>query len=244
MLNPQSPIPLYRQLADALMASIKAGEYPPGSRIASEHQLAAAHGIGRPTARQAIDWLVRKGMVVRRRGAGTFVCEPRQEVDLFSLDGTSASFQKKGLAVHTRLLQPAQLLDVDQAGPDNPFSGRQAYFLSRLTLVDQSPILLEDLYLRPELFAGLDQLDLQGRSLSAIAEEQYYLKPTGGRQLFSIGYVHGERARQLQIAKDLPILMVKRFLHFPHTADGVFCELWCRTDQFVFSQSIGGTAYA
>ncbi|MEJ2039830.1 MAG: GntR family transcriptional regulator, partial [Desulfosarcinaceae bacterium] len=91
MLNPQSPIPLYRQLADLLHAQVRAGDYPPGSRVPSEHQLAAAHAIGRPTVRQAIDLLVRKGVLRRRRGSGTYVCEPQQEVDLFNLDGTSAS---------------------------------------------------------------------------------------------------------------------------------------------------------
>lgn len=95
-LNPDSPLPLYHQLADLLLSRIRGGDYQTGSRIPSENQLATAFGIGRPTARQAIDVLVRKGYLSRRRGSGTYVCEPRQEVDLFSLDGTSASFQKKG----------------------------------------------------------------------------------------------------------------------------------------------------
>jgi GntR family transcriptional regulator len=85
ILNPRSPLPLYHQLAELLAARIRAGDYPPGTRIPSEHQLAGVFAIGRPTARQAIDVLVRKGLVTRRRGSGTYVREPRQEVDLFSL---------------------------------------------------------------------------------------------------------------------------------------------------------------
>jgi GntR family transcriptional regulator len=73
MLNHQSPIPLYHQLAQLLIDKIRSGEYPVGSRIPSEHKLAAAFGIGRPTARQATDVLVRKRILVRKRGAGTFV---------------------------------------------------------------------------------------------------------------------------------------------------------------------------
>ena len=49
MLNPNAPIPLYRQLADLLAAQIRTGDPAPGRRIPSEHQLAATHGIGRPT---------------------------------------------------------------------------------------------------------------------------------------------------------------------------------------------------
>jgi GntR family transcriptional regulator len=243
MINPQSPIPIYRQLADQLTAKIRAGEYLPGARIPSEHQLAAVFGIGRPTARQAVDLLVRKGLLSRRRGSGTYVCEAQQEVDLFSLDGTTASFRKKGVAVETRIITPIHLQTIG-FDPDNPFSGRAAFFLTRLTLVDRTPVLLEDLYLEADLFAGIDRLDLQGRSLSTVAEEQYYLRPVRGRQSFSIGYADHSRQQYLKIGAQTPVLVVRRRLHFPQMADGVYSHLWCRTDQFVFTQNIGGVQHA
>lgn len=243
MLNPNAPIPLYRQLADLLTAGIRAGKFAPGSRIPSEHQLAAMHGLGRPTIRQAIDLLVRKGLLTRRRGSGTYVCEPQQEVDLFSLDGTIASFRKKGLAVETHLLTPVTRQVVEDQS-DNPFKGRPAYCFSRLTRVAGMPVLVEAFYLHAELFAGIEHLDLAGRSLSAIADEHYYLRSSGGRQAFRIGYVNGDTARHLQVALQTPVLVVRRWLDFPQTPQGVFSELWCRTDQFVFSQTIGGIGYA
>ena len=242
MLNPQSPIPLYRQLADQLREKIREGAFTLGSRIPSEHQLAAGHGIGRPTVRQAIDLLVRKGLVVRRRGAGTFVCDRQQEVDLFSLDGTSASFRKKGVSVETKIITKIHLRDVSEA--ENPFDGERAYFMSRLTLADNTPVLIEDLYLQADLFKGIDRIDLKNRSLSAVAEEKFYLRPTGGKQSFGIGYLKGAGGRQLQVGARTPVLVVKRFLHFPRTTNGVFAHLWCRTDQFVFTQNIGGIDYA
>ena len=243
MINPQSPIPIYRQLADLLTARIRAGEYQQGERIHSEHQLAADFGIGRPTVRQAVDLLVRKGLLIRRRGSGTYVCEAQQEVDLFSLDGTTAAFRKKGVAVETRMVTPIHLQRVDFE-PDNPFSGQAAFFSTRLTLVDHKPVLLEDLYLAADLFAGIDRLDLQGRSLSAVAEEHYYLRPVGGRQSFSIGYADSNRQQYLKIGAQTPVLVVRRRLHFPQMNDGVYSHLWCRTDQFVFTQNIGGVQHA
>ena len=243
MINPQSPIPLYHQVADQLTAKIRNGEYPPGRRIPSEHQLAAAYGIGRPTARQAVDLLVRKGLLFRRRGSGTYVCEAQQEVDLFSLDGTTASFRKKGMAVETRMITPVVLRLVD-SDAENPFSGGNAFFLSRLTLADNVPVLMEDLYLDPGLFEGIDRLNLENRSLSALAEERFFLRPVGGKQSFSIGYADGKCHRHLKVGNRTPVLVVKRYLHFPQKTNGVFAHLWCRTDQFVFTQNIGGLQYA
>jgi GntR family transcriptional regulator len=239
VLNAQSPVPLYRQLADRILADIREGRFAPGSRIPSEPQLAAACNIGRPTVRQAIDVLVRKGVLTRRRGSGTYVCEPRQEVDLFSLDGTTSSFQKKGVSVETRLLSQVHRV-ISVADPDSPFAGQTALCLTRLSMVHQTPVLMEEIHLHPVLFNGIEAIDLSGQSLSAIADEHFYLCPIGGRQRFSIGYAAGQKARDLQVTPDTPLLVVQRFLHFPGTANGVYCRLWCRSDQFVFSQTIGG----
>ncbi len=238
MLNKQSPIPLYRQLADLLQAKIRSGEYPADSRIPSEHDLAGVYSIGRPTARQATDMLVRKGILVRRRGSGTYVCPPREEVDLFSIGGTIASFQDKGIRLTTRILQKAGLKKVGKDA-ENPFSGGSAYCLSRLGLVDGLPVLIEDFYLHDTLFAGIDQVNMSSQSLSHIVSEQYYMRPTGGKQNFRIGYVSGKRAAQLSVAAETPMLVVKRHLHFPQLADAVYSELFCRTDRFVFAQDLG-----
>ena len=125
--------------------------------------------------------------------------------------------------------------------PDNPFSGRKAFFLSRLSRVDGLSVLVEDLYLHPEIFDGIDRIDLRGRSLSQIVNEQYYMRPVGGKQIFMIGHVSGKKAQELAVSEDTPILLVKRFLHFPVAEDAIYSELYCLTDRFVFSQTIGGS---
>ena len=241
MLNSKSPIPLYHQLADIIITKIRSGEYPPGSRIPSENRLAATYGIGRPTARQATDLLVRKRMLVRKRGSGTFVGERQKEVDLFSLAGTISSFHKKGISIKTQIIEDIRL-ETAENDSENPFSGQEVYFFSRLGRVEDMPVLIEDIYLHASLFSGIERFNLQGRSLSQIVEAQYYMRPTGGKQNFRIGYLTGEKAKSLNISSNIPILAVKRFLHFEQAKNAIYSELFCRTDRFVFSQTIGGTS--
>ncbi len=242
-LNPNAPLPLYHQLADILLRRIRSGQYQPGKRIPSENQLAGQFGIGRPTVRQAIDLLVRRRYLSRRRGSGTYVCEPTREVDLFSLDGTSASFRKRGLPTDCRIISPLKLIKVN-GNRENPFSGRSAYFLARLTTVNGNPTLIEDIYLHPELFPDLDSLNLDNQSLSEIAEERYYLKPLAGKQSFRIGYLEPGRARLLKITPTTPILEVHRYLHFDQSQNGVYAVLYCLTEKFAFSQFIGVSSNA
>ena len=96
MLNLHSPVPLYHQLADILMERIRSGEYSPGDVIPSETSMAKHYGIGRPTVRQAMEILVRKGLVTRKRGAGTFVRHRTGRLIFFPLQARPGLFLKKG----------------------------------------------------------------------------------------------------------------------------------------------------
>jgi GntR family transcriptional regulator len=242
MLNTQSPIPLYHQLADILMEGIRSGDYPPGSRIPSEPQLAKVYGIGRPTVRQAIDVLVRKHLLLRKRGSGTYVCAPEEEIDLFSLAGTTSAFHKKGIAVKIELLSPIRRIKVGQK-TGNPFAAGSAFFLSRLNRVDGSAVLLEEIYLHPVLFNGIQHMDLAGRSLSQVVESRFYMRPHGGRQTFRIASLNSQKAATMGMDVDTHVLDVQRYLNFKQADNAVFSILICNTDRFVFSQQIGGLGH-
>jgi GntR family transcriptional regulator len=238
-LNPQSPIPLYRQLADILTARIRSGQYPVSTRIPSENALSATFGIGRPTARQATDHLIRKGLLIRKRGSGTYVQAKSNEVDLFSQGGTLSAFQKEGVDVTTRIQGPVKRIRLPEDA-DNPFSGNHAYFISRISSVDGKQVLLEEMFLSTVLFPGIDEMSLEGPSISRIVEEVYYLKPSGGKQTFCVAVPGPERGRQLGVSGKTPSLLVKRFLDFPRMESGLYAELYCLTDRYVFSQTLGG----
>jgi GntR family transcriptional regulator len=238
MLNPGSPLPLYQQLAEQLIRDIASGGFEPGARLPSEPELAERHGIGRPTVRQATELLVQRGLIERRRGSGTFVREAPQRVDLFSLGGTLSSFRQGGLDLNTKLLGKVAERSV-AVDAENPFSGRRAFLVTRLSSVAKKPVLLERLYFDPDVFPGLERMPLAGASLSQLVEERYYLKPTHAEQSFRVAVPTPEVQRALGTSTRAPLLLVKRALFFPRAPRAVFGELYCRTEELVFSQTIG-----
>lgn len=240
MLNPKSPIPLYHQLAELLQDRIRSGEYGPGEMIPSEIGLAKKYSIGRPTVRQAMNLLVQKGLIQRRRGSGTFVKKPSPRVDLFSLAGTSQAFSTQGISAETKIISPMAKAAVT-SDVANPFHGRTAFSMSRLTLVEKSPVLLEEIFLDPDLFAGMDGVDLANRSLAHVVSEQYYLTPESGTQQFKVETPGAERAQILGISPKDKILVVRRELSFPDAPGAIFSTLFCLTDRFAFSQTIQGS---
>ena len=86
-INRSSPTPLYFQLAQAIEGAITGGDLPAGSRLENEILLAQRYGLSRPTVRRAVQELVDKGLLVRKRGVGTQVIQPhvRRSVELTSL---------------------------------------------------------------------------------------------------------------------------------------------------------------
>ena len=242
MLNSQSPIPLYHQLAELLTRQIRSGKLKPGDAFPAETGMAKTYGIGRPTVRQAMDVLVRKGLVERKRGSGTYVKAPTPDIDLFSLGGTSQAFHLKDVKIQTRIVQGVDIHAVKN-DPVNPFNNDHAFFLSRVTWNEKDPILLEDLYFHIQLFHGLDQFDLDNRSLSQIVSDHYAVEPCSGHQSFKVGFLTGSKADLIGVDPETPILEVARTLDFPNARKAVFSRIYCLTDRFSFSQTIGPIPY-
>ena len=231
MLNPQSPIPLYRQLADRILAEINAGVYEVASRIPSEHELAGSYEIGRPTVRQATDLLVRQGRLERRRGSGTYVLPPTRAIDLFSLAGTSAALNSSELNASLTVI----------AGPIRESATEEyedRFRVERCATVDGMPVLMETLWFNAALFHDLDKQVLADRSLSALVKENYFLEPSSADQTFYAVAADRNVARRLKIAEGTPVLRVLRELYFGDIHGALQVEITCLTDQFEFSQTL------
>src|ERR1700694_3603497 len=67
--------PMYRQIADDLRLQIEEGSLPPGHQLRTELELREKYNASRNTVRDAVKWLITRGLVETRPGQGTFVVE-------------------------------------------------------------------------------------------------------------------------------------------------------------------------
>src|SRR5437879_13724670 len=67
------PRRLYRQIADQIRGLIRSGEFPAGSRLPPERDLAKQLGVSRPSVREALIALEVEGLVEVRIGSGIYV---------------------------------------------------------------------------------------------------------------------------------------------------------------------------
>lgn len=237
-LDTASKLPLYAQIADDLEREMASGRLAIGERLPSEHALAEAYGVGRPTVRQATESLVRSGMLRRRRGAGTFVCEPPLRVDLFSLGGTLRSFSRGGVRLKTSLVERPRRVTLDGES-SSPLAGREVFAMCRLGRVGGEPVLLERFELAADVFEDFASVAMRGRPLSEVVAERYRLAPTSADQSFSAVAAEATIASSLEVETGAPLLRVARELHFPGASSAVFALMHCRTDRFEPSHHIG-----
>ncbi|HHX36377.1 MAG TPA: GntR family transcriptional regulator, partial [Clostridiaceae bacterium] len=87
-----SNVPLYIQVKDAIMDVIKDGTYRSGNRIPSEVELGEMFDVSRPTVRQAVSELVAEGVLVIKKGRGTYVVYQDQVCTIDPFRPSSFSF--------------------------------------------------------------------------------------------------------------------------------------------------------
>lgn len=160
-LDRSSPVPLYYQLARQLESAIEHGTLGPGSLLGNEIDLAGRLGLSRPTVRQAIQSLVEKGLLVRRRGVGTQVVhsQVRRPLELSSLyDDLEAAGQSPTTRVLSNEVVPAP---AEAAAALGIAEGAAAHRFVRLRYAQGEPVA----YLTNHVPEGL--LDLGTQTLES-----------------------------------------------------------------------------
>ncbi len=111
---------LYVQVADSITDSIKSGQYPRGSRLSSERDLAAEFKVSRTTIREAMIALEMRGLVEPRPGSGIYVSEqpPNQvgygdlDIGAFELIEARRLFEGEAAALAAAIITNEQLEEI------------------------------------------------------------------------------------------------------------------------------------
>ena len=150
-LDRSSPVPLWFQAAQQLEAAIDRGDLRPGQRLDNEVELAERFGLSRPTLRKALEQLVGRGLLVRKRGVGTQVVQSqlRRPVELSSLfDDLAGAGRLPSTAVLSCREVPA---DEAVAAALGLPAGGPVVAVERLRSADGQPLAILRNWLPPEV---------------------------------------------------------------------------------------------
>lgn len=230
-----SPVPLYYQLADWIRGQIQSGALVEGERLPSEVVLSGEAGVSRMTARQAIAYLAREGLLEVKPGVGTFVAGSKLTHDALNLLGFTEEMMRQGGIVSSRVLEqrvvgcPLHLAEQMELS-----SGEAVVRIVRLRMVDGAPLLLETNIIPIVLCPGLEQEDLRERSLYELMERQYGLRLQRARHTFE-SRATGEYEREvLEMDSGTSVIVLEGVTYTQHDRPAEYCEAVYRGDRFSF----------
>jgi GntR family transcriptional regulator len=184
-----------------------------GAAIPSERQLSVDLGVSRLTVRAALDELVREGYLVRRRGSGTFVAEPKvakgMDASSFTDDMRARGLTPASRTIELRVIPAgARLGRMLHVSPSEPIV--QA---TRLRLADGEPMAIELLHVRASLVPGLTAADLEENSFYELLLDRYGIQIAGGTQTVEPTVTNDEESTALGVPLHSPALLFERITH-------------------------------
>jgi len=205
-------LPAYKRIQGTIVRRLESGQLKPGDMVDSERELARIHGVSLMTARHALAGLEREGMVVRRRGAGTFVAPPK--IHFNKLMSYTEQMSGRGLAVSSKLLS-LNVIDTEQevaARLALPASSRLIK-LERLRLGGDEPFAIETCYLSADEFANLTRARLDRISLFSVLERDYGLEIAHADEEIDATTADPLSARLLGIPHGSPVLRIRQEIY-------------------------------
>ena len=209
-----SRVPLYRKIADTLLAGIREGKFPVGTFLPGELELIDRFDASRHTIREALRVLEDMGLVKRQRGRGTlvlsteaspaFVQMVRSPSELFSYPDSSIF----------------RLLSDDRIRADKPLAkelgcqvGDEWVQISGLrTLGDEGmPICLTDVYVIPEYGSIAQRLGASSRPVYEMIAETFKESIENITIRLTAGVLSDRKAAVLGVEPGSPSLSVSRF---------------------------------
>ncbi|GAB4167128.1 MAG: GntR family transcriptional regulator [Thalassobaculales bacterium] len=205
-LDQSSPTPRYLQLAAAIGAQVQRGGLRPGEALPSERELATLTGFARVTVRRAVEELMRRGILSRRHGSGTYVAS-RIEQPLSVLAGFSEDIRARGgrpgsiwLSRALARPTPAEAMALG-IGPD-----AGVLRLTRVRTADDEPLAIEVAVVPAAILPSPDLVD---QSLYAALAARG-CRAAHGVQRLQAGLATAEEARRLAIPAGSAILRIER----------------------------------
>lgn len=234
--------PVYQQLNTALRELIMSEEFKVGEKFLTERQICARYDVSRATANKALSNLVTGGILEFKKGVGTFVRRLILDYDLRVLVSFESKVRQAGKTPST-IVFTMETMTARSAGkeiterlklsPDD-----ELYFIKRLRLADDLPVILERRYLTRLYCPDLREEELKG-SLYNLLVRKYNLRITGGAEVIRAIIIPSEDAALLRCRQGQAGLLVLETGFIDQGVPIWFTEILYRGDSYELRNSLG-----
>ena len=213
--TPMGDQPLYEIVRAGIMQRMHNGEWPAGTKIPTEPQLAQAFGVGIGTIRRAVEELVAERLLIRRARRGTVVAKFSDD-HAFDLFFSFVDVKGEPIRVGARLLgftrerataDLADILDIPR--------GASVAKVENLRLLGEQPVMLDKIWFPTARFPDLDAHSFGARrgSIYAFYQERHGVSVVRIAEELSGVPASADVAIALGIPTASPILQIERIAY-------------------------------
>lgn len=239
-IDRNSKEPIYKQIRGEILESIQRNIYHSGEQIPSERDISLQYGVSRMTARQAINELVKNGMLYREKGRGTFVAAPKFKQN--NIKSFTNTLKEMGYEPSTEVLEftivhhltrISELLDLNE--------GSRFYKIKRVRYADYLPAALETVYLPKDYCIHLDKYDMT-ESLYKILEKHGHIVDAVSCEIDAC-ISDRMMMKIFNVNKPIPLLKIKGVNYSQRGIKLYYEEAYYRSDLYKYQVDIHRRMY-
>lgn len=210
-------LPVYHQIRRTIKYWILDQRFGSSDKIPPEHDLADQFNVNRLTIRQALSSLVDEGLLIRKRGKGTFVT-PNEELihgmSLKHINMTNVLFlpliKSKTLSVEKTEIEPTPLIRKKLELADDE---HLVVMIKRDRLVPEGFRAFTVNFLPLEIGRLLHEAELHKRPLLKIMEDDLKINFIEAYETIEASFADEETAAHLEVAPGAPTLLTERIMY-------------------------------
>jgi GntR family transcriptional regulator/GntR family frlABCD operon transcriptional regulator len=225
-------VPQYRKLYEILRKHILDGMFIEGDLLPSENELCSVHGITRPTVRQALEELLKDGLIIKRQGKGSIVRKQLRNIGILSIAGTASAIGHSFLK--TAILQRPVVKSWPQ---DFPFelsdTEKEAgcIYMERLRFVNEVPLFYDINHLPNLNIPRLSRRSFENKSLFDILRQHYQIEIRGGEQKLKAILPDDRISHLLKLQPGQPVLYLERKFHTNKEGYHIYSSIWFNSEE-------------
>ena len=233
IVEKDSYIPLHVQLKENIEQQILDGNYE--GRIPSERELKKQYDVSRSTVREAINALVREGVLVKKHGKGTYVSIKPLDSWLGQLSSTTEVIHHLGMEPGAKLIEFKKIKAVDHI--KEIMGDNEVYYLKRIRLANNIPIGIEQQYYPTYIGEQLSTYDLNEITLYDVIQNELGIPFSEANQKINCGPIPKKDLEYLQVDETVCILKAERIIKGQDQSIIEYEEAYYRSDLYYFEIS-------
>lgn len=203
----------YKDIAEDIRKGILDGKYNPNEQLPLEKEMCEYYDVSRITIKKAVDELVDEGLVIKRRGAGTFVkAFDNADVEGFSMSKQFSGFSEsnKDKKVESKIIKFEVIHPTDEIAMKLKMTNDDfVYYIIRARYANGEAIVIEYTYMPIGVIPGIKN-DVLHKSVYSYIENTLNLKiKSAHKTIRAIGPNEYDK-EYLNIDDTMPILEIEQ----------------------------------